>query len=719
MRTIVNDLGDERLKQILEAERVNALGCVQSSDLSEQRIKNYEYYNGEMRDMPANDGESSATDTSVQDVVEGVLPIILDALTSGENLCEFKPMGPGDEAAARQETDYVNHVIYEENNGFLILYSIIKDSLLQKNGFAKWAMEHEEDRQHETYEGLPADSYALMTADEEVTLRDVQEYTDTDPLTGQPAKFYNCVAETVKKIKVPRVYAMPPEEVLISKNSRETQKLPYWAHTSRKPQADVIELFPKKKEIIMKAPSAIVMSDNSEANARQTVQDNQDNLQSTDDINKEMRLIEVVEHYIRLPLEKDEIPRRYKITTVSNYEILGIEEVTSWPMATGTPIIMPHRIFGRALADLVLDVQQIKTALLRATLNNAYFANNQRTEVAETHATENTIDDLLNNRVGGIVRTKMPGGLNQLETQPIGHWTLPLIEHMNEVRENRTGVSRYNQGLDGDSLNHTATGITRIMDAAEMRIKLMTRVIAETLIVDMFRGVHEMLQEFGEEKNVVQLNGKWETINPREWKKRRHLKVTFPISGAGKQQLIGFFMQMLGVQKEVLMQQGNPNGPLVAYQNIYNTMDRIIRLAGVPSVDPFFMKPAPPNPNAPPPPNPAMVEAQAKAQATQAEQAHSQQLAQQEMQADQQQGQQKLAITQQLEQSKAAAKHQAMQDEFAHKQKLELMEFEHDARMEQMKAAFDMKIEAFKANEAMKLNAQQAKLSAEKGVGNV
>src|SRR5262249_60258346 len=80
------------------------------------------------------------------------------------------------------------------------------------------------------------------------------------------------------------------------------------------------------------------------------------------------------------------------------------------PFAAMPPVIVPPRFFGRSIADLVMDIQRIKTALLRALLDNAYLANNPRTEVPESHATETTLDDLLVSRPGGIVRTKMPGG---------------------------------------------------------------------------------------------------------------------------------------------------------------------------------------------------------------------------------------------------------------------------------------------------------------------
>src|SRR5690348_17538362 len=106
-----------------------------------------------------------------------------------------------------------------------------------------------------------------------------------------------------------------------------------------------------------------------------------------------------------------------------------IEEMDAIPFAAMTPVIQTHRFFGRSIADLVMDIQRIKTALLRAVLDNAYLANNPRVEVAETYASENTLDDLLISRQGGIVRTKQPGGLQWQEVPTIGNHVFPLLEY--------------------------------------------------------------------------------------------------------------------------------------------------------------------------------------------------------------------------------------------------------------------------------------------------
>lgn len=190
-----------------------ALGAGSSSDLSAQRIRALDYYMGDMSEtMPAEDGLSKAVSTDVQDTVEGILPIILDVFISNDDVVTFNPHGPDDEAAAEQETDYVNHVFYQKNNGFLTLYNAIKDGLLSKNGFVKWWMEPEETRSRERYEGLDEDAYAALMADDDVKVIDTEQYQCPDPATQQPTTCYNAVAERVSTKRRARIAAVPPKK---------------------------------------------------------------------------------------------------------------------------------------------------------------------------------------------------------------------------------------------------------------------------------------------------------------------------------------------------------------------------------------------------------------------------------------------------------------------------------------------------------------------------
>jgi len=119
------------LKSMLASEKSNALAAISAARLMEERADAMDYYLGDMRkDMPAQDGRSRAVSTDVADTIEGLMPNLMDIFAGSDEVVRFEPVGPEDEAAAQQETDYVNHVFMQQNPGFMILYSFIKDALL-------------------------------------------------------------------------------------------------------------------------------------------------------------------------------------------------------------------------------------------------------------------------------------------------------------------------------------------------------------------------------------------------------------------------------------------------------------------------------------------------------------------------------------------------------------------------------------------------------------
>jgi hypothetical protein len=154
------------LRALLAAEKADALSAMAASKLSQERAAALDYYLGDMtRDMPAPDGRSRAVSTDVADTVEGLMPTLMDIFTSGDEVVRFEPVGPEDVAAAEQETDYVNHVFMQQNPGFLVLYSFIKDGLLSKVGIVKVWWETREVCERETYLDQDADAFALIVAD--------------------------------------------------------------------------------------------------------------------------------------------------------------------------------------------------------------------------------------------------------------------------------------------------------------------------------------------------------------------------------------------------------------------------------------------------------------------------------------------------------------------------------------------------------------------------
>ena len=156
----------DSLKALLSSEKAAAMSAMQSAKLSTEREDAMLYYLGDMsKDMPAPDGRSRAVSTDVADTIEGLLPQLMDIFAGSDEVVRFEPVGPEDEEAAQQESDYVNHVFMQQNPGFMILYSFLKDGLLQKNGFVKVFWEEYEQEEKETYLGLSEDQFAMLAND--------------------------------------------------------------------------------------------------------------------------------------------------------------------------------------------------------------------------------------------------------------------------------------------------------------------------------------------------------------------------------------------------------------------------------------------------------------------------------------------------------------------------------------------------------------------------
>jgi len=673
------------LKALLAAERYDALSAMAASKLSDERASALNYYKGNMsKDMPAPDGRSKAVSSDVADTIEGLMPPLMEIFASGDEVVQFAPVGPEDVAAAEQETDYVNHVFMQQNPGFLVLYSFIKDALLSKVGVVKVWWECRQEVERETYLDQPDDAFALIVSQPDV---EVVEHTEreislphaeeprsksastrvhspsktgvnalNDALSaasrsmssppsfetgasrppqdeggGRPQdegsprpKLHDVTIEIRRTRECARAEGVTPEEFGISRRARSIKDTDYCFHDVFRTESQLIGQG-YDREQVKKLPS-YTLAHTIEEQARDTV--NESTLRQGDDgLNTSSRLIRITEHYVRMDYDGNDEAALYRCTTAGEEgELLlrdGAPDVVREdviPFAAMTPVIVTHRFFGRSIADLVMDIQRIKTALLRALLDNAYLANNPRTEVPESHATETTLDDLLVSRPGGIVRTKMPGGLSVIEHPDIGNHVFPLLQYQDATREWRTGVSRQGQGVDPNALqNQVATIANQMFNASQAKVKLIARIFAETGIRDLFSLLHMTIRKNGSQAQTLRLRNQWVTVDPRDWRARNDMTINVGLGTGSKAEQLAQLQLIIGAQKEAIA------AGLVSAKNLFHSAKELVKLAGHKNADAFFTPPgAPADPNDPasapiqPPADPKHAEIAAKAQTEQA-----------------------------------------------------------------------------------------------------
>ena len=592
-------VSDLELKAVLRAEIASSIGHM-SGDIASQRAKAMDFYLGDMsKHLPVPEGRSQAVSTDVQDVIEGLMPSLMEIFTGGDEVARFEPVGPEDEEAAAQETDYVNHVFYQENDGFVVLYETIKDALLSKTGVIKrWAEEVEETKK-EHYRGLTLEGRAFVLAQDGIAVLEEEQ---------RPDGLFDVEATVTRKVTRIKVAAVPPEEFLVSRDARRGQPIRFACHKTKKTQSDLIEMgLPRAK---VEKLETYTGSQNEETQARDTTLEESEQNDAAE-VNRAMRPIEVYECYLRVDRDGDGIAELVKVMTSRDGSIiLSEEDCDEIPFSIGSPIMQPHRIIGRSMADLILDIQLIKTAVLRQLLDNMYNANNGVTEVPEEAMNENTLEDLLTRRPNGFVRTKGVGGmLRPIETIPLNAHAIPLLEMMDGARETRTGITRYNQGLDAGSLNKTASGISQIMSQAQMRIRLIARILSETLVKDMMIGLHGLIVKHDRVKKTIRLRNKWVEIDPTDWRERNDMTISVGLGTGSREAQVASLSHLIGLQAEAVKMQGGANGPLITLPNLHAAFKKLVESMGFKNADQFVSEP---NPQQQPEqkPDPKMVEVQ-------------------------------------------------------------------------------------------------------------
>lgn len=674
---------EDELKSIVKANISTATGSVLGSDggseIAADRAKALDYYYGEPFGNEV-EGRSQVVSTDVADTVESLLPNLLEVFTAGNDVVRFEPSTMEDEPVARQATEYVNYIFQKDNNGFQILYDLFKDALLQKNGVAKVFWEETDATKRETFEGLTAEEMALILSEDGV---EAVEHTDNGDGTHDLT-----ILRPASDGRV-RIETFPPEEFGIARRATSLDSAKFIYHRTEKTVTELIEEG-FDEDIVRNLPS----HDDAEYTSERLSRFNKDDDFGLDPsaIDDSMRPIWVYECYFRVDYDGDGLGELRKVTVAGPaYEVLDNVEIDEIPIISITPIPMPHKFFGQSVADLVMDVQLIKSTLMRQVLDNAYLINNNRVVVNENV----NLDDLLTNRPGGVVRTEgqdpVGNSLAPMPVTPLGGAFFDTLEYMDQVRETRTGVSRYNQGLDPDALNKTATGISLMQSAGLKRQQLIARVFAETGIKEMFRKILRLVVKHQDKERMIRLRDEWVPMDPRAWNANMDVTIEVGIGYGNKEQQVMLMQALLAMQEKVVALQGGADGPLVTLENVHNAAKKFVEAAGLKTADPYFSDPS----------SPAMQQVmQQKAQRPDPEM----QKVQMEIQAQQQIEQAKLQGKQSEVQMKAQA--DMMQTEA----RIALSERESQAKLmaDRERAAAEMQLEREKVAAQLALEEQKA-----------
>ena len=601
---MADKVSELELKNIIGQEINNSMGYM-GGNLSSQRKKSLEYYMGEPLGTEI-DGRSQVVSTDVADTVETILPNLLKIFTASDQTVKCEPVKAEDVALAEQATNYINYIFNKDNNGFSILYTWFKDALIEKNGIVKVYWDESEKVEQETYQNLNDEEYKILIDNDDVEVVEEESFVDEKAkeqleelkqlaeAQGQDIgdiptpKLYNCIIKRTTSSGKVKIENIPPEEFLIERNAKTIEDANFVAHRVLKTRSDLIQMG-FDRDVVDDLPTQNTVTMNDERLARFADIDESSLNDAPDESTQD---IEIYECYVKIDMDGDGIAELRKVIVAGGNANTILENMPCdfIPFCSLTPIPMPHRFYGRSVSELVEDVQLVKSTVMRQLLDNMYLTNNNRVAIMDGMV---NLDDLLTSRPGGVVRTKQPPSqvMMPMQSQTISQQAFPLLEYLDTVRETRTGVTRYSQGLDADSLNKTATGVNTLMSQSQMRMELIARVFAETGIKDLFRRIFELTVKYQNKERIVELNNKFVAVSPTEWKNRYNISINVGLGAGSKDQQIVMLNNILQKQLQAFQLQGNKEYPMVTLKNIYNSLAKIIEEAGLKNVENYFVNP--------------------------------------------------------------------------------------------------------------------------------
>lgn len=528
--------------------------------------------------FPALSKRSSITSTDVQDTIESTMPSMMKTFFGSTDVITIQGEdgSDGDDKRANIMQELINYQL-EKNKFFMTFYEWAKDALITNAGILKvdWDREYKPVQEFITLDAEAYEQYRPQAEQAGIKILGVQQV---------PGGYQVKITQKQMTKNEPRIMNIMASEFRFSPDATNLADADFVAHRKivsldylRKQQA--AGMYEHVDELTEKAK-----------NPHYTTLDTKNNEHVGDESNNGdsgRRKVELYECYVNINMSDDPNSELTKmIITVSNGVILRMDENTyeRVPFFVLSPRIDPHKIWpDTGFVDLIAQLQHAKTAILRQMIVNIAQGNDGKIAVDPSRLTD--INDVIENARVIRVQGNVSEAIQPVPVSPLQSWTFNMMEYLDTTKENRTGITKYNQGMDSNSLNKTATGINIITQQANQRLELIARIFAETGMSDLFRFLIKMNQLFINESTVIRLTNEQLTIDPTDLDGDFDLVVNAGM-GAGAKQTNIQNMQALQELMTQLYQLG-----FVGPEQVYNFAKRYIEEIGFKNVDDFVMSP--------------------------------------------------------------------------------------------------------------------------------
>ena len=571
----------DEIESIVQAAVEDAVSFVEA-EISEDRIKAQRYLDGRV-DIGHEDGRSKVVATKVRDVVRATKPSLMRVFLSSSRPVEFVPRTPNDVAMCEQATEMMHHE-FVRLGGYRALNDAFSDAMVKKQGIIKAYWHTYPEASIHTFTDLSDEELMLLTSDDGV---DVLEQSTEMSITVD--EFGAEVEMPVHAVKLSRrkmkgelcMESVPPEEFFVNRSARSLQDAFVVAHRTEMRAGDVIGMG-FDPQIINNLDAFDGGSEMTET--EQFERDGFSHDVDEDDLDPSMKNVSITEAYMRCDVDGTGVPILHKfLLGGTKYELLDFEPCDELPFAKFEVDPEPHSFYGRSLAEIVMDDQDAATSILRGILDNVAMVNQPRIGIVDGQV---SIDDVLNNEIGAIVRMRQAGAVQDLAVPFTAGQTLSALSYMDTLVEQKTGVTQ-NVALNPDAMQSTTkAAVTATVEAAAGQIEVMVRNLADGMR-DLFGIMLRLMHKNVDEEQMMRLNGQFVPVDPRVWDTSMDCQINVGLGTGREEERQAALAQALQMQTMVYQNYGPMNG-LVSLTNIRNTLADSLALSGVRNADRYF-----------------------------------------------------------------------------------------------------------------------------------
>lgn len=539
--------------------------------------------------FPALSETSNFCSRDIKTTVKWMIPSLCEPFLGGDDPVDIKGVNANDDDKATKIQQLLKYQLQRKNSYPTFIDAVWTDAIKLNHAVAKVYWDRKEDRERYKIMISTVNDFAIIAILNAEADKGSIEIISQESVKDAPDLSIIVFEKIIVKANHPVVQYMSPSELRYTPDSNTVQNAKFKAHRKivngdylkRKEQEGVYENIDKAMEDF----SGDTSYDTYETDKNKELNNIDSRLADNDTASKQF---ELYEGYLQVDFNNDGIYEDLIVHAIGDVPIRVVtNDIGISPFfATGAEV-SPNTAFNEneSFTDNLIQQQDLKTAVFRQIITNV--AKNNRPRTFLNMKSNIDIDAMIDG--DEFVFTDGPPRESVYEGSqlPISPLSMSVIEYAQNEIEAQSGSTRYNQGLDSNSLNKTATGITAIMGSAEKRMKHMARMFAENFLIPLFKYLILLNQKYLDQEQIFRLADENIVIDKSELDIDYDLIINVGLGAGTREAQIQYLMILINQIYPQLQAAG-----LVTPESWYEIVKDLLEKMGIRNVSNYLLDPS-------------------------------------------------------------------------------------------------------------------------------